>query len=64
MSNLVVNLHLYILNIERGISLFVIAVLNEARMRESRGAYRVLVGRPDGKYHFDNLGLNGRIILK
>jgi hypothetical protein len=28
------------------------------------GAYRVLVGRPEGKDHLEELGVGGRIILK
>jgi len=35
-----------------------------ARMGDRRGAYRVFVGRPEGKYHLENLGTDGRIILK
>jgi hypothetical protein len=31
---------------------------------ERRGAYRVLVGRPDGKDHLQDLGISGSIILK
>jgi hypothetical protein len=31
---------------------------------ERRGAYRVLVGRPEGRDHVEDLGVNGRIILK
>ena len=31
---------------------------------ESRNAYRVSVGRPDGKNHLEYLGIDGRIILK
>jgi hypothetical protein len=33
-------------------------------MRDRRGAYRVLVGRPDGKRPLEDLGVDGRIILK
>jgi hypothetical protein len=33
-------------------------------MRESRNAYRVLVGRPDGKIDLKDRDLGGRIILK
>jgi hypothetical protein len=33
-------------------------------MRERRGAYRVLVGGPEGKSYLKDLDLNGRIILK
>jgi hypothetical protein len=29
-----------------------------------RGAYRVLVGRPEGERPFGRLGVNGRVILK
>jgi len=35
-----------------------------ARMGDRRGAYRILVGRPEGKGHLEDLGINGRIILK
>jgi hypothetical protein len=28
------------------------------------GTYRVWVGRPDGKNHLEDLGVDGRIILK
>jgi hypothetical protein len=35
-----------------------------ARMGNRRGAYRVLVVRPEGKNHLEDLDLNGRIILK
>jgi hypothetical protein len=31
---------------------------------EKRGAYRVLVGKREGKNRLKDLGLNGRIILK
>jgi len=33
-------------------------------MGERRGAYRVLVGKPVGKNHLEDLGIDGRIILK
>jgi hypothetical protein len=33
------------------------------RMGEGRGAYRVLVGRPEGKRPLGRLGIGGRIIL-
>jgi hypothetical protein len=33
-------------------------------MGERRGAYRVLVGKPEGRNHLTDLGLDGRIILK
>jgi hypothetical protein len=33
-------------------------------MGEKRNAYRVLVGRPEGKNHWEDLDVGGRIILK
>jgi hypothetical protein len=36
----------------------------EARMGESRGAYRVLVGKPGGRRYLEEPGVDGRIILK
>jgi len=35
-----------------------------ARMRERRGVYRVLVGKPEGKSHLEDPGVDGRIILR
>jgi hypothetical protein len=35
-----------------------------ARMGEGRGVYRVLVGRPEGKNHWEDLGIGGRITLR
>jgi hypothetical protein len=36
-----------------------------ARMSDRKGAYRVLVGGPEGERdHLEDLGLDGRIILK
>jgi hypothetical protein len=35
-----------------------------ARIGDRRGAYRVLVGRPDGKRPPEDLGVDGRMILK
>jgi hypothetical protein len=35
-----------------------------ARMGDRRGAYRVLVGRPEGKSHLEDLGVDGKTILK
>ena len=35
-----------------------------ACMGEGRSAYGCLVGRPDGKNHFEDLGVDGRIILR
>jgi hypothetical protein len=32
--------------------------------RTKRGAYRVLVGRPDGKSHLEDPGIDGRVILE
>jgi len=32
-------------------------------MGEERGVYRVLVGKPEGKSHWEDLGLDGWIIL-
>jgi len=34
-----------------------------ARMGECRGVCRVLVVKPEGKYHFGHPGVDGRIIL-
>jgi hypothetical protein len=33
-------------------------------MGERRSAHRVLIGRPEGKSHLENLGVDGWIILK
>jgi hypothetical protein len=33
-------------------------------MWERRGACRVLVGKPEGKSHLEDPGIDGRIILK
>jgi hypothetical protein len=35
-----------------------------ARMGESRGVYRVLVGKPEGKSHLEDPNIDGRIILR
>ena len=35
-----------------------------AHMRERRGVYRVLVGKPEGKSHLEDPGVDGRIILR
>jgi hypothetical protein len=35
-----------------------------ARMEQGRGAYRILVGRPEGRNHLEDPGVDGRIILK
>jgi len=31
---------------------------------ERRGVYRVLVGKPEGKNHLENRGVNGKILLR
>jgi len=33
-------------------------------MEDRRGAYRVAVGRPEGKSHLGDLGLDGSIMLQ
>jgi hypothetical protein len=33
-------------------------------MGEGRGEYRTLVGRPEGRNHLEDPGVDGRIILK
>jgi hypothetical protein len=33
-------------------------------MGESRGVYRVFVGKPEGKSHLEDPGIDGRIILR
>jgi len=33
-------------------------------MGDRKGSYRVLVGKPEGKNHLEDLGIDGRIILK
>jgi hypothetical protein len=33
-------------------------------MGERRGKYRALVGKPEGRNHFEDPGVDGRIILK
>jgi len=33
-------------------------------MGESRGVYRVLVGKPEGNSHLEDPGIDGRIILR
>ena len=35
-----------------------------APMADRRGAYRVLVGKPEGRNHLEDLGIDGRTILK
>jgi hypothetical protein len=34
------------------------------RMGQGRGVYRVLVGKPEGKYHWRDQGIDGRLILR
>jgi len=38
--------------------------MHVARMGESRGVYRVLVGRPEGKKILGNPDVDGRVILR
>ena len=33
-------------------------------MGERKGAYRVLMGKPEGRFHLKDPGVDGRIILK
>jgi hypothetical protein len=33
-------------------------------MREDRGVHRVLVGKPEGKSHWEDQDVDGRIILR
>jgi hypothetical protein len=35
-----------------------------ACMKEMRNAYKILVGKPEGKDHEEDLGMDGRIILE
>jgi hypothetical protein len=35
-----------------------------ARMGEGTGVYRILVGRPEGKKHWEDIGVDGRITLR
>jgi len=37
---------------------------NFAPMGERRGAYRILMGKTEGKSHLKDLGIDGKIILK
>jgi len=42
---------------------FLDRVYDVAHMGEERGVYRVLVGKPEGKNHWGDLGIDGWIIL-
>jgi hypothetical protein len=33
-----------------------------ARIRDMRNAYKILVGKPEGRYHSENFDIDGRII--
>jgi hypothetical protein len=35
-----------------------------ARMGEMRNAFKILVGKPEGKNHLEDLGVDGRIVLR
>ena len=35
-----------------------------ARMEEGRGVHKALVGKPEGKSHWGDQDVNGRIILR
>jgi hypothetical protein len=35
-----------------------------ARMGEMRNAYKILIGKPEGKNHSEELGVDGKIILE
>jgi hypothetical protein len=37
---------------------------NVARIGEMRNAYDILIGKSEAKNHLEDLGVNGRIILK
>jgi len=37
--------------------------VHEARTRDRKHAYRVLLWRPEGKSHLEDLGVDGRVIL-
>jgi hypothetical protein len=37
---------------------------NVDRKGERRGAYWILVGKPEGKSHLEDSGVDGRVILK
>jgi hypothetical protein len=33
-------------------------------MGDRRGVYKVLVGKPEGKHHLEDLGADGRVVSK
>jgi hypothetical protein len=33
-------------------------------MGDRRGAYRILVGRPEGRDHLEDIGVDGKVIAK
>jgi hypothetical protein len=35
-----------------------------AHVMEKRNTYRVLVGRPEGRHRLEDLGIDGRMVLK
>jgi hypothetical protein len=35
-----------------------------APMREMKIAYKILIGKPEGKNHSEDLGIDGRMILE
>jgi len=41
----------------------IVRVIKLRRMRWVGGVYRILVGKPEGKNHWGDLGVDGRIIL-
>jgi hypothetical protein len=52
---------------------YIIRMIKSRRMRwvghvvhmgEMRNAYKILVGKPDGRDHSEDLGIGGRIIIK
>ena len=41
----------------------IVRVIKSRRMRWAGGVYRILVGKPEGKSHWGDLGVDGWIIL-
>jgi len=37
---------------------------NVARMRKMRNGYKILVGKPEGNNHWEDLSVDGKIILE